>query len=131
MQKSSLSTGASTTNIALLDNQINELVLTIIRQADMNDYDKVLRNKEELLILMNRRQAVIKAEDYSEELISLSKEKERLNASLSGNRVITQAPDSGYFYSTVDGYEEYFTIDRINNLTAEEFDLYFQPEQMI
>ncbi len=122
LQKSSLSTGASTTNIALLDNQINELVLTIIRQADKNDYDKILRSKEELLILMNRRQAVIKAEDYSAELKSLSAEKERLNSSLSGNRAITNAPESGYFYSTVDGYEEYFTIDRINNLTAEEFD---------
>ncbi len=122
LEQSSLSTGASTTNISLLDSQISELVLSIIRQADHNDFDKILREKEELLILMNRRQAVIQAEDYTAELKSLSREKERLNASLSGNRAITSAPASGYFYSTVDGYENSFTVDRLESLTAEEFE---------
>lgn len=122
LEQSSLSIGASTTNIALLDSQIDNLVLSIVRQADKNDFNKILRDKEELLILMNRRQAVVQAEDYSEELISLSEEKEQLNASLSGNRAITTSPDSGYFYSSVDGYEEQFTIDRLENLTAEDFD---------
>lgn len=122
LEKSNLSTGASTTDIALLDTQINELMLAIIRQADENDFNKVLREKEELLILMNRRQAIIQEEDYSEELVELSKQKARLNASLSGSNVVTSSPDSGYFYSTVDGYENSFTIERLENLTADDFE---------
>ncbi len=122
LERSSLSTGASTTNIALLDSKINELTISIIRQADSNEFDKILRAKEELLVLMNRRQAVIQAADYSAELRALKQEKEQLSASLTGVSFSTVSPDSGYFYSTVDGYENSFTLDRLENLTADEFD---------
>lgn len=123
LNRSSLSTGASTTNISLLDAEINELVLSIIRQADSNDFDKVAREKEELLILMNRRQAIIKSESYTAEIASLSREREQLANSLSGASYITESPASGYFYSTVDGYENIFTLDKLKNLTCEEYEL--------
>ena len=119
LKRSSLSTGASTTNITLLDNEISELVLSIIRQSDLNNFDKIRREKEELLILMNRRQAIIQSESYTAEIAKLSQEREQLANSLSGASFITQSTASGYFYSTVDGYENYFTLDRLENLTSE------------
>ncbi len=122
LEKSSLSTGASTTNISMLDKQINELTLSILRQADSNEFDKILRKKEELLVLMNRRQAIIQAEDYSKEINELKKEKIRLNSSLTGASHIATSPESGYFYSSVDGYENVFTLERLEKLTAENFD---------
>ncbi len=122
LNRSSLSTGASTTNITLLDSQIDELVLSIIRQSDLNNFDKVRREKEELLILMNRRQALINSESYTAEIASLSKERESLSATLSGASFTTQSPESGYFYATVDGYENQFTLERLENLTSDEFD---------
>ncbi len=123
LNRSSLSTGASTTNIALLDSKIDELVLSIIRQSDLNNFDKVSREKEELLILMNRRQALINSESYTAEISRLSKERESLSNALSGASFITQSPESGYFYATVDGYENDFTLERLNDLTSEEFEL--------
>ena len=122
LERSSLSTGASTTDIALIDEEIDELMLTIIRQVDSNDFDKVLRAKEELLILMNRRQALIESESYGAELSSLTKERESLVGRLSGESTITQSPQSGYFYATVDGYESVFTLDKLESLTGEEFE---------
>lgn len=122
LNRSSLSTGASTTNITLLDNQIDELVLSIVRQADLNNFDKVSREKQELLILMNRRQALINSESYTAEIAKLSKEREDLSNSLSGASYITQSPESGYFYATVDGYENAFTLERLEKLTGEEFE---------
>lgn len=122
LNRSSLSTGASTTNIALLDSQIDELVLSIVRQADLNNFDKVSREKQELLILMNRRQALINSESYTAEIAKLSKERENLSNSLSGASYITQSPESGYFYATVDGYENAFTLERLEKLTSEEFE---------
>lgn len=122
LKQSSLSTGASTTNIALLDDEINKLVLSIIRQADLNNFDRILREKEELLILMNRRQAIIQSESYTAEIAALSQEREQLSGTLSGASFTTSSPASGYFYSTVDGYETFFTLDRLENLTAEEFE---------
>lgn len=122
LERSSLSTGASTTDIELIDNEIDELVLDIIRQVDNNDFDKVLREKEELLILMNRRQALIQSESYAAELSSLTREKDSLNAQLTGASFVTESPQSGYFYSTVDGYENSFTPEKLETLTGEEFE---------
>jgi hypothetical protein len=122
LERSSLALGASTTDIQKLDSEIDELVLSIIRQADNNDFDKVLREKEELLILMNRRQALIQSESYKDELENLKSERESLNSSLTGASFITTAPQSGYFYSTVDGYENSFTLERLESLTGEGFE---------
>ncbi len=123
LNRSSLSTGASTTNVALLDSKIDELVLSIIRQSDLNNFDKVSREKEELLILMNRRQALINSESYTAEIARLSNERESLSNALSGASFVTQSPESGYFYSTVDGYENDFTVERLNGLSSEEFEI--------
>ncbi len=122
LNQSSLSTGASTTNIALLDKQIAEKTLELIRRADANEFDKIIREKEELLILMNRRESLIQADSYAAELSSLTREKENLLSSLSGARFVSTAPTSGYFYSGVDGYEDDFTISALEKMTAEDFD---------
>ena len=122
LEKSSLSIGASTTDISLIDDEIDDLVLSIIRQVDGNEFGKISREKEKLLILMNRRQGLIQADSYATEMQELTKEREQLSATLTGEVQPTQSPKSGYFYSNVDGYEESFTIDKLENLTAEEFE---------
>ena len=122
LERSSLSTGASTTDITIIDEEIDKLVLSMIRQVDTNDLDKVIRQKEELLILMNRRQALIQSESYAAELSHLHKQRDSLNDQLTGASFVTESPRSGYFYSTVDGYENAFTLERLQNLTAQEFE---------
>ncbi len=122
LERSSLATGASTTDITLIDTKINELILSISRQVDEDDFDKVLREKEELLILMNRRQALTHSDNYQSELNALKSEKEALNNQLSGANYTVQSPQSGYFYSTVDGYENSFTLDVLENITGEGFE---------
>ncbi|MBQ4316694.1 MAG: hypothetical protein IJC20_00445 [Clostridia bacterium] len=122
LERSSLSIGASTTDIELIDEEIDKLVLSMIRQVDANDFDKVIRQKEELLILMNRRQSLIQHESFASELSSLHQQREALLDQLTGASYITESPKSGYFYSTVDGYENEFTLERLENLTAQEFE---------
>lgn len=122
LERSSLTTGASTTDITLIDTKINELILSISRQVDENDFDKVLREKEELLILMNRRQALTHSDDYKTELTALKNERSSLEQQLSGANYTVQSPQSGYFYSAVDGYENSFTLDVLENITGEGFE---------
>ena len=122
LERSSLTAGASTTDITLIDGKINELILSIARQVDENDFDKVLREKEELLILMNRRQALTHSDDYKTELNSLKSERQSLEQQLSGAKYTVQSPQSGYFYSTVDGYENSFTLDVLENINGEIFE---------
>ncbi len=122
LQKSSLSTGASTTNITMIDSGIDKLVLEMVRRADDNEFDKIIRKREELLILMNRRQALTQEHSYTVELSTLSHERKLLAESLSDVSSTTTAPKSGYFYSNVDGYENIFTIEKLETLTSEEFE---------
>lgn len=122
LERSRLSTGASTTDIERIDEEIDSLVLSMIRQVDTNELDKVIRQKEELLILMNRRQSLIQYESYASELSSLHQERESLNEQLTGASFTTESPQSGYFYSTVDGYESHFTLESLESLTAQEFE---------
>ncbi|MBQ0109620.1 MAG: hypothetical protein KBS44_05020 [Clostridiales bacterium] len=122
LERSNLSTGASTTNINVLDEDINSMILSMVRESDDGKFDKVLRDKEELLILMNRRQALIEANSYTAEINELNAEKERLSGELSGESTEVTATDSGYFYPVVDGYENFFTLDRLNHLSCEDFE---------
>ncbi len=133
LRQSSLSTGASTTDLSIIDDEINKLTLSIIRQVDTNDFDKIMREKEELLILMNRRQGLVNADSYAAELQRLTKERDQLSASLSTETEPTVSPKSGYFYSGVDGYESTFTLEKLKNLTAEEFEKLSEsiPDQRI
>lgn len=122
LEKSNLSVGASTTNVALLDAEINELVLSIVRRADTNDFEKLKKDKEALLVLMNRREAIIKSHSYSPEISALYRERADLTKQLTGTNFVAQSPVGGYFYSDVDGYENIFTMDKLENLTSEEFE---------
>lgn len=122
LRKSSLSDGASTTNISILDADIDSVMLDIIRDVDDNALDKALREKDKLLILLNRRSALVHSVSYAAEMSTLADERQRLLNSITGGSYVTQAPESGYFYSTVDGYENIFTVDALNSLTGEKFE---------
>lgn len=121
LEKSSLSSGEALTSVSKLDSEIDALMLSMLRNTDSNALSKVLREQEELLILMNRRQAIVQAHSYEKELTALYAEKEQLAQSLTGANFSSQAPISGYFYSTVDGYENTFTLDALQELTVEKF----------
>lgn len=122
LEKSSLPSGALTTNISVLDSQISELTLSMLRRIDDAAFDRALRDKEELLILLNRRQSAIKENSYAAEISTLTTEKTRLEESLTGENYHVVAPESGYYYSMVDGYENVFTVEALEALTGDAFD---------
>lgn len=121
LEKSSLAAGEALTSISKLDDEIDELILALVRDVDDNALAKVLREQEELLILMNRRQAIVGSHSYASELAKLYSEKQMLQESLMGEYFTSAAPISGYFYSTVDGYENVFTLDALSSLTVDGF----------
>lgn len=122
LRKSSLPNGALTTNISVLDSQIAELTLALLRRIDDGALDRALREKEELLILLNRRQSAIKENSYAAEISALTAEKKELERSLTGENYRVVAPESGYYYSAVDGYENAFTVAALESLTGDDFD---------
>lgn len=123
LEKSAISTGTSTTDSNKLDNNIDNIIIKIRRAVDDNDLEKALRYKNELAIQSNRRQALfLDKTNYGTEINQLKRQKALLEASLKGEKTVHLALKSGYFYSTVDGYENVFTMNKLNSLTISDYD---------
>ncbi|MBO4453002.1 MAG: hypothetical protein J5793_03615 [Clostridia bacterium] len=122
LRKSSLADGESTTNISLIDDEIKSVTLDIVRNTERNALDKATRDKDKLVILLNRRAALVNSISYAAEMSKLYEERSALAEGIAGDSFYTPAPKSGYFYSQVDGYENVFTIKTLDSLTAETFE---------
>ena len=124
LEQSQISEGASTTDLSVLDGNIQSLTLSFLREVDDDNLAKALRSEESLWIQLNRRQSLLNAEtiSYGTRINQLKAEKQTLEDSLHGDAVRVQVTSPGYFYNRVDGYEEAFTITALNNLTVDGFE---------
>ncbi len=78
---------------------------------------------DELLILMAKKDLLSSGkDDYRQEITALENQKQTLIASLGYPIESVVTPNSGYFYSETDGYEEIFTVQAAKNLTIEVYD---------
>lgn len=78
---------------------------------------------DELLILMAKKDLLSSGkDDYRQEIDSLENQKQSLIAALGYPIESVITPNSGYFYSETDGYEEIFSVEAAKNLTMEAYD---------
>lgn len=123
LEQSGLKSGAITTDLSVLDKNIEEMTVEMLREIADGDLFKAQRGEESLLIEMNRRQSLLGSDgvSFATRINVLKQEKADLERSLQGESVQVIAPDSGYFYSGVDGYEGTFTMEALADLTVERF----------
>lgn len=122
LEQSNLADGAQTTDLAVLDQRIEMLTVELLREVAEGDLSKAARSEEALWIEMNRRQALLDSDhDYTMQINLLKQERADLERSLRGRSVQVNAPDAGYFFGAVDGYETVFTMDALENLTVNGF----------
>ena len=123
LERSNLTDGVQITDLSILDKNIQALNVELLRAVADNDLAAAMRCEEELWVQMNRRQALLdENHDYSAQINLLKQEREDLQDSLTGASVSVSAPDAGYFYQTVDGYEELFSAQAAGSLTVDGFD---------
>lgn len=122
LEQSNLADGAQTTDLAVLDQRIETLTVELLREIAEGDLSKAARSEEALWIEMNRRQALLDSDrDYTTQINLLKQERADLERSLRGRSVKVNAPEAGYFFGAVDGYETVFTMDALENLTVDGF----------
>ncbi len=122
LEQSNLADGAQTTDLAVLDQRIEALTVELLREVAEGDLSKALRSEESLWIEMNRRQALLDSDyNYVTQINLLKQERADLERSLRGRSVQVNAPEAGYFFGAVDGYETVFTMDALENLTVDSF----------
>ena len=109
-------------SISKIDSEIDEYISLFHTCDSVGDYSLAVQNKNEFLTLLNKRHLIVSAEDDYEELIGDIKDrKKQLTDSLSDPTDSVISPQTGHFYSSVDGYEEVFTLDMLKNLTVDSF----------
>lgn len=106
-----------------LEKQLHNQLIATLQAAGDGDYSGLDEKSQTYLTLLNRRMAVTDStSDFSALLASLKSQREALIASAGTPVDTVTAPCSGYFISSVDGYENALTPDLVASLTPESFD---------
>ena len=107
-------------DIKLVNNKVNNSLNELIRGIASGDFSSVEADSAELLTNISRRQMITGEEtDFSARLDELKGELDKLRASLPQPIGSIKTSESGYFVSTVDGYETVLSCDEIDSLTPE------------
>lgn len=123
LEKSGVGNGYTVSDHKIIDNNISNLVLDIVKGVSSGSYDSAIRTGNDLLIQENRRYALTQTvSDYSMQINSCKTEIAYLESTFTGEKHTTVATKDGYYYSNVDGYESIFTSNAVNTLTLDNFD---------
>ncbi len=105
-----------------IDKQLDSTLIEVLNLSSDGDYSNIADGVEDYLTLLNRRLSVTGGgNDFSLQIAQLKDERSRLESSANNTVANVTAPCSGYFVSSVDGYENELNPDIINDLTPERF----------
>lgn len=108
-----------------LDKQINATFADIQRSASQGDYTRVHKQSNDYKQLILRRECLYTegaAADLGMASLDIANELNELKNSLGGEAVSINAPEkSGVFSTYVDGYEDLFTLDSLEEISPSDF----------
>lgn len=112
------SENAQPANLASL---IDEQYKNMIRLRERQDYFAMNSAKQDMTVLMSTYEKVTgSGVDFNDRIVALEDEVARLNSQLSAPETTIPAPESVYFVSYVDGYEDILTPETMHELTPEQ-----------
>ena len=113
--------GTDNSQIEAFDKLITEKHSKLIAAINSGDYSSVSQLKYELLNLQSKRDMVKgKVSDYSSVISSLNSRIKTLESRISASPVQVLAEETGYFVSSIDGYESKITYDNIDSITPSQ-----------
>lgn len=112
------SENAQPANLASL---IDEQYKNLIRLRERQDYSAMSTAKQDMTVLMSTYEKVTgSGVDFNDRIVALEDEVTRLNNQLSAPERTIPAPESAYFVSYVDGYEDTLTPENMYQLTPDQ-----------
>ena len=97
---------------------MHELSADIRKNIVKKDFAEATDNTENLAALISKKHSVENADASDKLLVSLEEEKYNLEKQLGGIRKDVSAPESGYFYSHLDGLEGLWDDKSVSELTT-------------
>lgn len=105
----------------VLKNRIDGEYKQMLSRIAKGDYTQLGEDKSDLLMSMNIYDVVTKSEsDYNSRVVALTSERNKQSASSAGVKDTIKATKTGYFVSSVDGYENQLSIDKIDSITVQQ-----------
>ena len=115
--------GSGNSNLELLSNQINEKANNLIDLSDTGITEGLSEVKEDLTFLFNKKQVALKeGESFEKRMIYLENQLAYLEESAGEPLRSIETSAEGYFSKLVDGYENLYTTEYLNDMTLEDFD---------
>ena len=112
-----------------LDDNIDDVFADIYKDASRGNLSSIISDSSELLVMLNKRDMIVESDfDYSLELERLEKERLSLEGQINSAATPLFAPESGYFFGDVDGYEGEFDISLVDDITLSDFDRLMQSQ---
>ncbi len=122
LEESSNIEGMAASDMSTLDSKIYEYYMTIRNSAEQENYANLPKRRDELLTLLNKRQLITgKVASFDTVIEEIQQERDELTASLNAISEAVTSPATGFFYSSVDGYEDIFSADAISEMTIDDF----------
>ncbi len=116
----SVGSGKTLSDLPEINDGIADTYYSVAKMLAAGDTGAISAEMDKLLEKMNTKSLL--TDESSPVSVVLDDMKERRAAIIEGGESVTEtAADSGYFYSYADGYENYFTLDAADGLTAETF----------
>ncbi len=107
-------------DLDIINSKVDTGLNSLIRDTNGGNIKNTNENLNAFLSAVNRRQMVTGEQiSFDEKLAALESELASLNASLPAAKGYIRAPQSGYFVSSKDGYEEILSGDKLDAITPE------------
>lgn len=122
LHKSAVDTAYVSADLEKMDADIGELFSNSGIYNAKNDLTGALSYRDDILVQMNKRWLISNPDkSYTRKINQLSNEKMEYRSRLVGSSYGITAPESGYYFATVDGYEDIFSSEKLSGLTIDEF----------
>ncbi|MBO4220422.1 MAG: hypothetical protein J5933_05825 [Clostridia bacterium] len=110
-------------DVAQIANNVFQSVSEARNMIAENNVSQAISGRDQLLVQINRLQLLTGASrGFEDRIRTLEREKNALKSSLGDVVSSVTAPQSGYYFSDVDGGEQLFTLEALDEITPESFD---------
>lgn len=117
------SAAASTSDLNFLDSGISSLIMETARNTQNGVISSTIRKRNEILIYMNRRMAVLElSETFEKQITAMNNEIARLESGIQGTKHTVYSNNACNFIYSVDGYENIFSLDKLETMTLKKYE---------
>ncbi len=123
LTQSGVSGSIVSSDTSTVDARIRTSYFAIREAAEGNEFGNLPKRRDELMVLLNKRQIITGvSEGYDDQINVLQNRRALYTEQLDTIAETVVTPVSGYFYSALDGYENYFRSDIASTLSLDQFD---------